>query len=210
MKKKKKQNRKLILASASPRRREYFRQLGYPFRVATPLTQERPRRGEDAAEYVLRNAQEKAMDVAQRVSPEAVIVAADTVVVLRGKIMEKPQSARGAQAMLRALSGQVHQVITGFCVYEPGRKGPLKSWAQAVVTDVEFKKLSAAEIKAYIESGEPMDKAGAYAIQGRAAYMIRQIRGSYTNVVGLPLTELVGILSDEVGVEPTFHGPAGA
>lgn len=197
MKKKKNQNRKLILASASPRRREYFRQLGYPFRVATPRTQEQPRRGEDAAEYVLRNAQEKAMDVARRVSPEAVIVAADTVVVLRGKIMEKPQSARGARTMLRALSGQVHQVITGFCVYEPARRGPLKSWAQAVVTDVEFKKLSDAEIKAYIESGEPMDKAGAYGAQGLGALLVERIDGDFFNVMGLPLCRLAQMLKKQ-------------
>ena len=200
----------MVLASASPRRRGFLHQLGYHFEVVTPATEEKHRPGEGAAEYVLRNASEKAQDVEERVAAGSVVIAADTGVVLRGRIMEKPGSEAGAHEMLRALSGQVHQVITGFCVRGPGRTGAETVRALAVSTDVEFKELTDAEIDAYIRSGEPMDKAGAYAIQGRAAYMIRQIRGSYTNVVGLPLTELVEILANEFGVQPTFHGPAGA
>jgi len=200
----------MVLASASPRRRGFLHQLGYPFEVVTPATEEKARPGEGAAEYVLRNAMEKAQDVAGRVAAGSVVVAADTVVVLRGRIMEKPRSEADAHGMLRALSGQVHQVITGFCVRGPGKDGAPAVRSLAASTDVEFKELTDAEIEAYIRSGEPMDKAGAYAIQGRAAYMIRQIRGSYTNVVGLPMTELVEVLSGEFGVKPTFHGPAGA
>lgn len=203
-------SRPLVLASASPRRRGFLHQLGYSFEVVTPATEEKSRPGEGAADYVRRNASEKAQDVARRVAAGAVVIAADTVVVLRGRIMEKPRSESDAHGMLRALSGQVHQVITGVCVRGPGRQGAEKVCALAVSTDVEFKELADDEIAAYIHSGEPMDKAGAYAIQGRAAYMIRQIRGSYTNVVGLPLTELEEILADEFGVKPTFHGPAGA
>ena len=203
-------SRPLVLASASPRRRGFLHQLGYPFEVVTPATEEKARPGESATEYVLRNAAEKSADVAGRVAAGAVVIAADTVVVLRGRIMEKPQSAADAADMLQALSGQVHQVITGVCVRGPGRNGRPAVHAFAVSTDVEFTRLSEAEIAAYIASGEPMDKAGAYAIQGRAAYMIRQIRGSYTNVVGLPLTELVEILAADFGIRPTFHGPAGA
>ncbi|MGD9611729.1 MAG: nucleoside triphosphate pyrophosphatase [Kiritimatiellia bacterium] len=202
--------RSLVLASASPRRRGFLHQLGYHFEVVTPATEEKVRPGERPTDYVLRNAAEKSADVAGRVAAGAVVIAADTVVVLRERIMEKPQSAADAHAMLRALSGQVHQVVTGFCVRGPDRTGAAAVRAQAVSTDVEFKELADAEIDAYIHSGEPMDKAGAYAIQGRAAYMIRQVRGSYTNVVGLPLTELVEILATEFGVEPTFHGAAGA
>ena len=112
--------------------------------------------------------------------------------------------------MLRALSGQTHQVITGVCVRGKARDGVETIRDFSVTTDVEFKELCAAEIEAYIESGEPLDKAGAYAIQGRAAYMIRQIRGSYTNVVGLPLTELEEVLSKQFGIHPTFCGSAGA
>ena len=203
-------SRPVVLASASPRRRGFLHQLGYHFEVVTPATEEKARPGESALDYVQRNAAEKAQDVAGRVAAGSVVIAADTVVVLRGRIMEKPGSEAGAHEMLRALSGQVHQVITGLCVLGPNRGGAETVRVLAVTTDVEFRVLSNEEIDAYIHSGEPMDKAGAYAIQGRAAYMIRQIRGSYTNVVGLPLTELVEILSDEFGVKPTFHGPAGA
>ncbi len=203
-------SRPLVLASASPRRREFLHQLGYPFEVVTPATEEKVRPGESATAYVRRNASEKSQDVAGRVAAGSVVIAADTVVVLRGRIMEKPRSEEDAHEMLRALSGQVHQVITGFCVRGPGRDGAAAEHSAAVSTDVEFKALSDAEISAYIRSGEPMDKAGAYAIQGRASYMIRQIRGSYTNVVGLPMTELVEVLAGDFGVEPTFHRPTGA
>ncbi|NLD89206.1 MAG: septum formation inhibitor Maf [Lentisphaerae bacterium] len=203
-------NRPVVLASASPRRRGFLHQLGYQFEVVTPATEEKACPGESAADYVRRNAAEKARDVAGRVAPDAVVVAADTVVVLHGTIMEKPRSEAAAREMLRALSGQTHQVITGLCVQGPGRDDARIVRTLAVTTDVEFKELAADEIQAYILSGEPMDKAGAYAIQGRAACMIRQIRGSYTNVVGLPLTELVDILAVDFGVVPTFRGPAGA
>ena len=199
-----------MLASASPRRRGYLHQLGYDFEAVTPRTEEKPREGETPEGYVRRNAREKSADVAGRVSPQAVVVAADTVVALGGRIMEKPAGAEGAREMLRALSGQVHQVITGVCVRGKGADGAEQECVFAVTTDVEFKALPDEEIEAYLASGEPMDKAGAYAIQGRAAYMIRRISGSYTNVVGLPLTELEETLSREFGVKPTFHGPAGA
>lgn len=202
--------RRLVLASASPRRRGFLHQLGYDFETESPGTEEKARPGESAEAYVVRNACEKAADVAAGKSPEAVVVAADTVVVLEGRIMEKPGSDAGAREMLRALSGCTHQVITGVCVRGRGVEGQEKIRAFAVTTEVDFKELPGEEIEAYIRSGEPMDKAGAYAIQGRAAYMVRRIRGSYTNVVGLPLTELEEVLSREFGVQPTFHGPAGA
>jgi len=195
----------VVLASASPRRREFLHQLGYLFEVVIPETEEMARPDEGAMEYVLRNAGEKAQEVAARVASNSIVIAADTVVVLRGRIMEKPLSESEAAKMLRALSGQVHQVITGLSVCGPDRRGKESIHSIAVSTDVEFKELSDEEIAAYIRSGEPMDKAGAYAIQGGAAYMIRQIRGSYTNVVGLPLTELVGLLADEFGVKPASH-----
>ena len=198
-----------MLASASPRRRGFLHQLGYDFEVVKPETEEKAKPGEGATEYVLRNAAEKAADVACRVAAGAVVVAADTVVVREGRIMEKPSDEEHAREMLRALGGHVHQVVTGVCVREAG-SALAKVRTFSVSTDVEFKELPEDEIDAYVRSGEPMDKAGAYAIQGRAAYMIRQIRGSYTNVVGLPLTEVEETLSKEFGVKPTFHGPAGA
>jgi nucleoside triphosphate pyrophosphatase len=204
------ENRPLVLASGSPRRRGFLHQLGYQFEVITPETEEKALPGEEAQEYVLRNAVEKAQDVVIRVAPGTVVIAADTVVVLNGRIMEKPGSEDGATEMLQSLSGQTHQVITGFCVCGTNLSGAAVVRSLAVSTDVEFKNLSDEEIAAYIRSGEPMDKAGAYAIQGRAAYMIRQIRGSYTNVVGLPMTELEELLAAEFGVTPSYHGPAGA
>ncbi len=203
-------SRPVVLASASPRRRGFLHQLGYAFEVVTPATEEQARPGEGARKYVLRNATEKAADVAGRVPGGTVVIAADTVVVLGGRIMEKPKSVEEAQGMLRALSGQVHQVMTGVCVRGPSKGGEGVVRSMVVSTDVEFKVLPEEEIEAYVASGEPMDKAGAYAIQGRAAYMIRQIRGSYTNVGGLPLTELEEVLSAEFGVKPTFQGVAGA
>ena len=204
------ENRPVILASGSPRRRGFLHQLGYQFDVIIPGTEEKALPGETATDYVLRNAVEKASDVAEQAVSGAIVIAADTVVVLNGRIMEKPGSKSGAQEMLRSLSGQTHQVITGFCVRGANLAGEDVVRSRAVSTDVEFKVLTDEEINAYILSGEPMDKAGAYAIQGRAAYMIRRIRGSYTNVVGLPLTELEELLAAEFGVKPSYHGPAGA
>jgi septum formation protein len=191
---------RLVLASGSPRRREYFERMGYAFEVVRPGTEERVRGGETARDYVERNAAEKAAEVARREGPGTVVVSADTVVVLGDEILEKPKDAADARRMLRELSGATHQVMTGLCIREGGDGG--KEVRTVVVTDVEFKPLEEGEIEAYIASGEPMDKAGAYAIQGRAAYMIREIRGSYTNVVGLPLAETVDVLAGMFGVRP--------
>lgn len=197
----------LILASASPRRRGFFEQLGYAFDVRVPRTEEKPEPGESAADYVMRNAGEKAEAVVSGLPDGITVVAADTVVVLDGRIMEKPGSEEGAREMLESLSGRTHQVMTAFCVCRKESDGTETRRSDLVSTDVEFKELSLSEIAAYIHSGEPMDKAGAYAIQGGAAYMVRQIRGSYTNVVGLPLTELVGVLAETFGIRPPFHAP---
>ena len=203
--------RKLILASASPRRRGYLHQLGYQFEVVIPDTVERPQDGECATEYVVRNAREKAALIAAQVAEDnAVVIAADTVVVLDGRIMEKPDGTEGAFEMLRSLSGNTHEVISGVCVQGVAPNGEERIIGFSVTTQVVFRHLPDAEIMAYIESGEPMDKAGAYAIQGRAAYMIERIVGSYTNVVGLPLSELVEVLSSDFDIHPTFHGAAGA
>ncbi len=191
---------RLVLASGSPRRREYFERMGYAFEVVRPGTEERVRGGETARDYVERNAAEKAAEVARREGAGTVVVSADTVVVLGGEILEKPKDAADARRMLRELSGATHQVMTGLCIREGGDGG--KEVRTVVVTDVEFKPLEEGEIEAYIASGEPMDKAGAYAIQGRAAYMIREIRGSYTNVVGLPLAETVDVLAGTFGIRP--------
>ena len=200
--------RRLILASGSPRRREFFHQLGYVHEVARPDIEEKAHVGEKPMDYARRNATEKAADVAAKAGPGAVVVSADTIVVLGDEILEKPKSAEDAHRMLRELSGCVHQVMTGICVRGTAPDGSERSVSDVVVTDVEFKELGDAEIDAYIASGEPMDKAGAYGIQGLAAYMIRSIRGSYTNVVGLPMAEVVDILACTFGMVPTFRADA--
>lgn len=192
------ENLSLILASGSPRRREFFTRMGWTFTVVKPGTEERVHPGETPEQYVRRNAEEKAADALalSGIADRAVAVAADTVVVQDGRILEKPKDSADAHRMLRELSGRTHQVMTGLCI-----RTAETYHSQTVVTDVEFKPLTDAEIDAYIRTGEPMDKAGAYAIQGLAAYMIRSVRGSYTNVVGLPLSETVEAL-EKFGFTP--------
>lgn len=186
------ENLSLILASGSPRRREFFTRMGWTFTVVKPGTEERVHPGETPENYVRRNAEEKAADALalSGIADRAVAVAADTIVVQDGRILEKPKDPADAHRMLRELSGRTHQVMTGLCIRTADAMH-----SRTVVTDVEFKNLTDAEIDAYIRTGEPMDKAGAYAIQGLAAYMIRSVRGSYTNVVGLPLAETVEALA---------------
>ena len=185
------ENLSLILASGSPRRREFFTRMGWNFTIVKPGTEERVHPGETPEQYVRRNAEEKAADALalSGIADRAVAVAADTIVVQDGRILEKPKDPADAHRMLRELSGRTHQVMTGLCIRTADAMH-----SRTVVTDVEFKPLTDAEIDAYIRTGEPMDKAGAYAIQGLAAYMIRSVRGSYTNVVGLPLAETVEAL----------------
>ena len=186
------ENLSLILASGSPRRREFFTRMGWNFTVVKPGTEEHVHPGETPENYVRRNAEEKAADALalSGIADHAVAVAADTIVVQDGRILEKPKDPADAHRMLRELSGRTHQVMTGLCI-----RTAAAMHSRTVVTDVEFKDLTDAEIDAYIRTGEPMDKAGAYAIQGLAAYMIRNVRGSYTNVVGLPLAETVEALA---------------
>ncbi|AKJ65408.1 Maf family protein [Kiritimatiella glycovorans] len=174
----------LVLASGSPRRRRMLKQLGLNFRVAVPAIDEAALAGEGPEAHALRLAAEKARAVAA--PGNAVVLAADTVVAHRGDILGKPSGGREAAAMLRRLSGRTHRVITGVCILAGAREQTF-----SVSTEVEFKTLTAAEIERYVRTGEPMDKAGAYGIQGGAAPMVRAIRGSYTNVVGLPLCEVV-------------------
>lgn len=186
---------RLILASASPRRRELLGQLGLSFEVIVSGLDEKPWPGEKPASYSLRNAADKAREVLGRVGGDATVIAADTIVVLGDRILEKPDDAAHAQEMLRTLSGVEHEVITGLCVLS--RRGDdQRLQADAVRTTVKFRDLGDAEIAAYVATGEPMDKAGAYAIQGGAAKFVTETRGSYTNVVGLPVDELRALLSN--------------
>ena len=179
--------RPVILASASPRRKELLSLLLPAFEVRVPRVDETPQPGEAAGDYAERLAAEKAVEVAREAPAGAIIVAADTVVVLDGRILGKPRDAADAHRMLAALSGRSHEVITGVCV-RTAEEGTGERFR--TVTEVRFRALDEEEIAEYVESGEPMDKAGAYAIQSGAAHMVKEIRGSYTNVVGLPLCEV--------------------
>lgn len=171
----------IVLASASPRRAEILRQAGIGFTVRTNPIAELHQPGETAAEYVRRLAREKAM--AAQAQPGEVILAADTTVHLRGKILEKPTSVDDALAMLTLLSGQTHEVLTGICL----RRGS-EVLVDCESTRVRFLEIGPQDRAAYAESGEPMDKAGAYAIQGLASRFIDRIEGCYFNVVGLPIS----------------------
>lgn len=172
--------RLLILASASPRRRELLAAAGLSFIVRPATVDERPHRDEPPAEYACRLAREKADAV---VAPEeAIVLGADTVVVLEEHLLEKPRDPQDAARMLHLLSGRTHEVITGICL----RLGTRRVVDMAC-TRVKFAALSAREIEAYVASGEPMDKAGAYGIQGLASKFVERVDGCYFNVVGLPL-----------------------
>jgi len=174
---------KLVLASASPRRAEILRNIGWPFEAIVANADESRHAGEDAPTYVKRVARLKAEAVAQ-LTPGMTVVGADTVVVVDGEILAKPRDAEDARRMLRQLQGRWHEVLTGLAVFN-GRATEPRVAHQ--VTEVEFASMSEEEIDWYISSGEPMDKAGAYAIQGRGAMFIDEIAGNYHNVVGLPI-----------------------
>jgi septum formation protein len=176
----------LILASASPRRIELLRQLGAPFAVRPSGAEEMPRRGEDGVAFARRAARDKAEAVAAA-NPRAWVIGADTVVLLDGEILGKPRDESDARRMLRSLSGRRHRVVTAVALVAPGG---VACEELAIETAVEFHILAEAEIDAYVATGEPSDKAGAYAIQGGAQAFVRAVEGSLTNVVGLPLEEV--------------------
>lgn len=181
----------IILASASPRRSELLESAGVRFTVVPGDIDEAPLPGEAPLAHVLRLAESKAREVASRVDGRF-FIGADTIVLCDGEIMGKPADNNDAVRMLQKLSGRVHQVITGFSVLD---RQTGEAVTQAVSTEVTFKLLTATEISAYVATGCPLDKAGAYAIQGGAAYMVETINGSYTNVVGLPLCEVIEVLN---------------
>jgi septum formation protein len=172
----------LVLASRSPRRAELLRAAGIEFIVRAADVDETAHPGELPRDYVLRVAEEKARRIDRDSVPGSIVLAADTTVVLGNEIMGKPNDTADAARMLRALSGQRHQVITGICLVRGTTM--IRDIAS---TDVWFAPLSNDEIAGYVASGEPMDKAGAYGIQGLASRFIERIDGSYTNVVGLPV-----------------------
>jgi septum formation protein len=175
--------RKLILASASLRRQELLRAAGIEFEVHPADIPEDQKNGEPAMQYVLRLAREKAEKIARRF-PGKFVLGADTIVVVDEEVLGKPQDAEDAIRMLRRLSGRSHQVTTGVSLIPPGAGAETRS----LTSTVTFRRLGDDEIREYVQGGEPMDKAGAYAIQGGAAPWVVCLEGDYSNVVGLPLS----------------------
>lgn len=194
----------LILASSSPRRRELLASAGWHFEVMVPDVDETALSGEHPEPHALRVAALKATAVWERAvsgsSKDMVVLAADTIVVRGDRILGKPSDPEDARAMLRLLSGRDHEVVTAVAL-RSCQQGLDQAASWAVHTTVTFRDLDDAEIEAYLATGEAMDKAGAYGIQGAAAHLVRGIRGSYTNVVGLPLAEVVQALR-ELGEAP--------
>jgi septum formation protein len=178
----------LILASASPRRAELLRNAGIPFTVIPAHVPEAPSPGESPTDYAQRLARDKALAILTR-HPEDTVLGADTVVVVDGQLLEKPLDTDDAARMLGLLSGRTHEVITGICLANSESQQ-----TEVEVTQVSFSPLTDAEIAAYVRTGEPMDKAGAYAIQGIASRWVVRIAGCYFNVVGLPLPRVYRLL----------------
>ncbi len=179
----------LYLASSSPRRQELLAQLGLAFERLVTDVEESRREGESAQAYVARLSAEKARAGVLVAPRDLPVIGADTIVVSEGNVLEKPRSAEDARRMLNALSGKTHQVITAVTV--ANRQHSLTT---SVTTQVTFRQLNTRDIAQYIASGEPMDKAGAYGIQGKGGRFVRSIEGSYYAVVGLPLVETEELL----------------
>lgn len=206
----------LVLASASPRRRELLERAGIPIRILPAAIDEEPRAGETAVTYVKRLARDKAAASVRRIeaaaatdvqggeAPPRWVLGADTVVTVDGLLLGKPADAAEARGMLERLAGREHFVVTGFAILDLERD---KEGIQAVTTRVRFKPMSRGEVDAYIAAGESMDKAGAYAIQGVGGYLVEAIEGSYSNVVGLPVAQVVAMF-EEMGAWDLLPYPA--
>ena len=187
----------LILSSGSPRRKALLKDLGLRLKIVPADVREIPRPKEDPVLFSRRMAEEKT-EIVSSLYPEQWVLGADTVVVLGKKILGKPKDSQEARRFLRLLSGETHRVITGFCLKNRALNRTL---IQSVSTRVSFKSLSLEEIDWYVRTGEPLDKAGAYAIQGKGAFCVKRIQGSYTNVVGLPVWELLEALEKYAGFQ---------
>jgi septum formation protein len=195
---------RLLLASTSPRRQELLRQAGFDFEVRPSHIAEEIQPGERPEEFARRAAHEKAMHVAAFSPPGSFVLGADTVVVIDGEMLGKPSDLEDAARMLRLLSGRTHQVHTGIClVRAPDEVEALKH----ETTLVTFRELDEEEIRRYVESGEPLDKAGAYAVQGLASKFVTRISGCYSNVVGLPVALLYEILKPFIKAESRGQKP---
>ena len=178
-----------ILASGSPRRLMLLAQLGIEPEVRPSSFSEASGASDNVERLVQTNALGKGRDVLPLCKKDDVVIAADTVVVLDDKVIGKPKNTEEAKEMLRALSGRSHKVLTGIAVFYQGKEN-----VETVATIVRFRKLTREEIDTYVATGEPMDKAGAYGIQGRGAILVESIEGCYNNVVGLPLTKMYQML----------------
>lgn len=181
---------RLILASQSPRRRYLLEQAGLTFSVIPSSFDENSVQLTDPADYVKTLAEAKADEVARQY-PDAWVIGADTIVTIDSKILGKPGNSHEARHMLERLSGQFHFVYTGYAIVCKNKQTCI---SDAIKTDVQFKVLTKEEIDWYIQTDEPFDKAGAYAIQGMGTFLVRRINGSYTNVVGLPVCEVIEAL----------------
>jgi septum formation protein len=186
----------LVLASASPRRRELLQNAGIPFIIQASKIPELPREGEAPQACAERLAREKALDVFRQ-RPQDFVLGADTVVIAGGQILGKPRDVADAARMLRLLSGRTHQVTTGVCLIGPNDKGgSYVGDTRSETTRVTMSELSADDIQSYVATDEPLDKAGAYAIQGKASRWISRIEGDYFNVVGLPVSLVYRMLRE--------------
>ncbi|MGZ6224433.1 MAG: Maf family protein [Syntrophales bacterium] len=198
---------RFILASSSPRRIELLSLLGLPFEIMPSNLDEKFIKGEEPKDHVLRLSEEKAR-IASALHPEAWVMGADTIVIINGDILGKPRTPEEAKEMLGRLSGQIHTVFTGFTV---AKKSADILISDAVSSSVRFREIPEDEMAWYIKSQEPYDKAGGYAVQGMGAFFIKEIYGSYTNVMGLPLCEVVDVLKgigaiDFTGVNHGING----
>lgn len=195
-------NTKIVLASSSPRRKELLESLGISFEVVSPSSDESLLDNERPEDYVLRLSSEKALSVSKNLTGDVLVIGADTIVVVENEILGKPKDEEDARNMLSKISDGAHHVLTAFSIVKPEHE---ILHTHVVGTEVMVKTLEPKEIEGYIKTTEPMDKAGAYGIQGVGAFMIKGIRGSYTNVVGLPLVEVTEALK-KLGALELFSG----
>lgn len=179
--------KKIVLASASPRRKELLENIGLDFQVIPADIEENVDKISDIEEVAL----DKVMAVAKKISFPAIIIGSDTVVTVNNKILGKPQSRSDAFNMLKLLSNKTHYVVSAIAIYDTETERTLKT---SVKSEVTFRKLSDEEIQSYINTDEPMDKAGAYAIQGKASVFIKEMKGCYSNIVGISLYKLAEML----------------
>lgn len=196
----------LILASKSPRRRELMKLLGHPFRSVTSNVEETIIPGEKPSEHVLRLSELKAREVGKQVGM-GIVIGSDTVVVIDGDILGKPDSKEEAAEMLNRLQGRTHTVYTGFALFDPER-GALSTGFET--TEVTMRRMSRGLIEKYIATGEPLDKAGAYGIQGYGAALVPEIKGCYFNVMGMPLAKLMDALFRFSGGRYGYFGNPGS